>query len=55
MNIALLIYTIIFIAILYLTCSKYEYFPNVLIKYCTIFYLRFQLNLKFLMRIKYLK
>ena len=31
MNIALLIYTIIFIAILYLTCSKYEYFPNVLI------------------------
>lgn len=31
MNIALLIYSVIFIAILYLTCSRYEYFPNVII------------------------
>lgn len=31
MNIALLIYSVIFIAILYLTCSKYEYFLNVII------------------------
>lgn len=31
MNIAFLIYSVIFIAILYLTCSRYEYFPNVVI------------------------
>ncbi len=31
MNIALLIYSVIFIAMLYLTCSKYAYFPNVII------------------------
>ena len=31
MNIALLIYSVIFITILYLTCSRYEYFPNVII------------------------
>lgn len=31
MNIALLIYSVIFIAILYFTCSRYEYFLNVII------------------------
>ena len=31
MNIALLIYLVIFIAILYFTCSRYEYLPNVII------------------------
>lgn len=31
MNIVFAIYTIIFIAFLYLTCNKYEYWPNVII------------------------
>lgn len=31
MNISLLIYTVIFFAFLYVTCSKYEYWPNVII------------------------
>ena len=31
MNIAFLIYSVIFIAILYVTCSRYEYFLNVII------------------------
>ena len=31
MNMALLIYIVIFIAILYMTCNKFEYLPNVII------------------------
>lgn len=31
MNVALLIWSVIFMVILYLTCNKYEYFPNVVI------------------------
>lgn len=30
MNVALLIYTVIFFAFLYFTCSRYEYWPNVI-------------------------
>ena len=31
MNVALLIYTVVFFAFLYYTCSRYEYWTNVLI------------------------